>query len=86
MDLLTEGQWEYAARNRGQMISFAIDNGKVEPERNVWAYQLNSSAVRPVTSQARQQMLRLARHALLASEAYEWSSVFQSAIGMDVRP
>lgn len=39
MDLPTEAQWEYAARNRGQMVSFATDNGKVEPGRNVWEYQ-----------------------------------------------
>lgn len=39
MDLPTEAQWEYAARNRGQMAQFATDNGKVEPGRNVWEYQ-----------------------------------------------
>ena len=39
MDLPTEAQWEYAARNRGQMVLFATDNGKVEPGRNVWEYQ-----------------------------------------------
>jgi len=39
MDLPTEAQWEFAARNRGQMFLFATDNGKVEPGRNVWEYQ-----------------------------------------------
>jgi len=39
MDLPTEAQWEYAARNRGQMVLFSTDNGKVEPGRNVWEYQ-----------------------------------------------
>jgi len=36
MDLPTEAQWEYAARNRGQMLLYATDNGKIEPGRNVW--------------------------------------------------
>lgn len=36
MDLPTEAQWEYAARNRGQFVLFATDNGKVEDGRNVW--------------------------------------------------
>jgi formylglycine-generating enzyme required for sulfatase activity len=39
MDLPTEAQWEYAARNRGQMLLFATDNGEVEPGRNVWEYE-----------------------------------------------
>ena len=38
MDLPTEAQWEYAARNRGQFVLFATDNGKVEDGRNVWEY------------------------------------------------
>jgi len=36
MDLPTEAQWEYAARNRGQMLLYATDNGKMEDGRNVW--------------------------------------------------
>jgi formylglycine-generating enzyme required for sulfatase activity len=36
MDLPTEAQWEYAARNRGRFVLFATDNGKVEDGRNVW--------------------------------------------------
>ncbi|TBL89055.1 hypothetical protein EYY95_08470 [Hafnia alvei] len=35
MDLPTEQQWEYAARNRGQFILYPTDSGIVEPGRNV---------------------------------------------------
>jgi formylglycine-generating enzyme required for sulfatase activity len=35
MDLPTEAQWEYAARNRGQAISHATNNGKLEIDVNV---------------------------------------------------
>jgi formylglycine-generating enzyme required for sulfatase activity len=38
MDLPTEAQWEYAARDRGKFFLFATDNGKAEPGRNVWSY------------------------------------------------
>ncbi len=38
MDLPTEAQWEYAARNRGQMVVWATDNGEVEDGRNVASY------------------------------------------------
>lgn len=38
MDLPTEAQWEYAARNRGAFFVFATDNGLVEEGRNVWEY------------------------------------------------
>ncbi len=44
MDLPTEAQWEYAARNRGQFFLFATDNGKVDDGRNVWNFdQLNAA-------------------------------------------
>lgn len=39
MDLPTEAQWEYAARNRGQYFLFATDNGKAEDGRNVWSFE-----------------------------------------------
>ncbi|MGE8224149.1 MAG: formylglycine-generating enzyme family protein [Stenotrophomonas sp.] len=35
MDLPTEAQWEYAARNRGKMIVWPTDTGIVENGRNV---------------------------------------------------
>lgn len=34
VDLPTEAQWEYAARSRGKAVSFATDNGEMEPGRN----------------------------------------------------
>jgi formylglycine-generating enzyme required for sulfatase activity len=39
MDLPTEAQWEYAARNRGQMVVYATDNGKIDAGRNVPTYE-----------------------------------------------
>lgn len=35
IDLPTEAQWEFAARNRGQHIVYATDNGKYEEGRNI---------------------------------------------------
>ena len=34
VDLPTEAQWEYAARNRGQYILYATDDGNMHPGRN----------------------------------------------------
>ena len=39
MDLPTEAQWEYVARNRGQYILYATDNGKIDNGRNVWSFE-----------------------------------------------
>ncbi len=39
MDLPTEAQWEYAARNRGQYILYPTDNGKIDIGRNVWSFK-----------------------------------------------
>jgi len=39
MDLPTEAQWEYAARNRGQYILHPTDNGKIDNGRNVWSFE-----------------------------------------------
>ncbi|MCU4641224.1 formylglycine-generating enzyme family protein [Acinetobacter courvalinii] len=37
MDLPTEAQWEYVARNKGQYTAFATNTGKVESEQNLWS-------------------------------------------------
>ncbi|GAB3049836.1 hypothetical protein GCM10027155_14590 [Acinetobacter apis] len=39
MDLPTEAQWEYAARNRGQYVMYPTDNGKIDTGRNVWSFE-----------------------------------------------
>ena len=39
MSLPTEAQWEYAARNRGQYVIFATDNGEYEKGRNFPSYE-----------------------------------------------
>ncbi|WP_430738392.1 formylglycine-generating enzyme family protein [Psychrobacter sp. VH5] len=39
MNLPTEAQWEYAARNRGEYILFPTDTGEIDPGRNIWTYE-----------------------------------------------
>jgi formylglycine-generating enzyme required for sulfatase activity len=43
MDLPTEAQWEYAARNRGQFWVVATDNGKMELGRNAFSFDARSA-------------------------------------------
>lgn len=43
-DLPTEAQWEFAARNRGENILFATDNGRIDEGRN---YELNTDYAEP---------------------------------------
>jgi len=45
MDLPTEAQWEYAARNRGQFAIFATNNGEYEEGRNFPSYEQRQSYV-----------------------------------------
>ncbi|MFW1800691.1 formylglycine-generating enzyme family protein [Acinetobacter nematophilus] len=44
MDLPTEAQWEYAARNRGQMIMYPTNNGKLENGKNIWSFEQRQKA------------------------------------------
>jgi len=52
MDLPTEAQWEYAARNAGKMVVYATDNGKIDNGRNVpnleqfYAFDIKESGIR----------------------------------------
>ena len=39
MDLPTEAQWEYAARNRGQQVVYPTHNGKLEYGKNFNSYE-----------------------------------------------
>ncbi|MGP9599445.1 formylglycine-generating enzyme family protein [Psychrobacter sp. AOP42-A1-21] len=39
MNLPTEAQWEYAARNRGQYVLFPTDTGDIDDGRNVWTFE-----------------------------------------------
>jgi formylglycine-generating enzyme required for sulfatase activity len=46
MDLPTEAQWEYAARNRGQNVAFATDTGEIDVGRNSWEYDQRITMIR----------------------------------------
>ena len=46
MDLPTEAQWEYAARNRGQYVLYATDNGKMDIGRNIWSFEQKKASNR----------------------------------------
>ncbi|MFW1748812.1 formylglycine-generating enzyme family protein [Acinetobacter guillouiae] len=52
MDLPTEAQWEYAARNRGQQVVYPTDNGKVEYGKNFNSYQQQKDFSRKVSGDA----------------------------------
>lgn len=47
MDLPTEAQWEFAARNRGQYVIFATDNGKLDDGRNIWTKEQRDQFAKP---------------------------------------
>lgn len=50
IDLPTEAQWEYAARNRGQNILYATDNGKIEEGINTPNATQREEGMMPVGS------------------------------------
>jgi formylglycine-generating enzyme required for sulfatase activity len=52
IDLPTEAQWEYAARNRGQYFLVATDNGKVDAGRNVWEFDQRNAAVQKLEEES----------------------------------
>lgn len=43
MNLPSEAQWEYVARNRGEYILFPTDTGEIDPGRNMWTYEQKSA-------------------------------------------
>lgn len=45
MDLPTEAQWEYAARNRGQMVMYPTNNGKLENGKNIWSFDQRNQTI-----------------------------------------
>jgi formylglycine-generating enzyme required for sulfatase activity len=49
MDLATEAQWEYAARNRGQNVAFATDTGEIDVGRNSWEYDQREAMMSSLT-------------------------------------
>ncbi|MGB5885156.1 MAG: SUMF1/EgtB/PvdO family nonheme iron enzyme [Acinetobacter venetianus] len=79
MDLPTEAQWEYAARNKGQYTIFATNTGKVEPEKNLWkldqydnyrhSHELQTVANIPVIGQTPPNPLGFYD---LVTKNYEW--------------
>lgn len=59
MDLPTEAQWEYAARNRGMMIVWPTDTGIVENGRNVADFDHYSEFSRSYNSTAKSSSVGL---------------------------
>jgi len=49
-DLPTEAQWEYAARNRGQYVVYATDNGKREVGRNIASYDQQRAMIHYISA------------------------------------
>ena len=58
MDLPTEAQWEYAARNRGQYILYPTNNGKVDIGKNVWSFEQRQNLITKYKSDERIPELR----------------------------
>ena len=50
IDLPTEAQWEYAARNKGQKNHFPTNTGKIEDGVNVWSFEQRQKLVREFKS------------------------------------
>ncbi|MGN0936469.1 formylglycine-generating enzyme family protein [Acinetobacter amyesii] len=79
MNLPTEAQWEYAARNKGQYVIYPTDNGKYETGRNVWSDEqrdqvsksLNFSATVPLLGHFPPTPLGFYD---MATDNYEWMS------------
>lgn len=80
MNLPTEAQWEYAARNRGQYVIYPTDNGEYELGRNVWSdeqrHQVSKSLEMdgvPIPTLGKFPPSPLGFYDL-ATDSYEWMS------------
>ncbi|MBE0443346.1 formylglycine-generating enzyme family protein [Psychrobacter sp. AOP7-D1-15] len=84
MNLPTEAQWEYAARNRGQYVLFPTDNGKIDDGRNVWTFKqkqelsnkYNTSLAIPIVGLYPPNPLGLYD---MTNQNYEWMSDWYDA-------
>ena len=79
MNLPTEAQWEYAARNRGEYVLYPTDNGKVDDGRNIWTFaqiqeirsKYNTSLAVPIVGLYPSNPLGLYD---MTNQNYEWMS------------
>ncbi|WP_109441946.1 formylglycine-generating enzyme family protein [Acinetobacter haemolyticus] len=81
MNLPTEAQWEYAARNRGEYVIYPTDNGKYELGRNVWSDEQRREFSKSVPEADGMKIPVLGKFPPtplgfydLATDGYEWMS------------
>ena len=80
MDLPTEAQWEFAARNRGRPILFATDNGKLDDGRNVWQFDQRNAVIKKLNGSGNPASLPLGQFPPtplglydVVTDGYEWT-------------
>lgn len=62
MDLPTEAQWEYAARNRGQHVVYPTHNGKVEYGKNFNSYEQQQAFTKTIANNSIILITQLGAH------------------------
>ncbi|WP_373687214.1 formylglycine-generating enzyme family protein [Acinetobacter sp. YH12239] len=81
MNLPTEAQWEYAARNKGQYVIYPTDNGNYETGRNVWSDEQRREYSQSISDADGIKVAKLGKFPPtplgfydMATDNYEWMS------------